>query len=112
MLLIGKFVRLLSPFPMSNNRLYCWIVGLSAILLTPLSLLGLYLVGRDQRARQLFAPLLASLLVLIATTAIFYGSERFRSPLEPQQCVFAAAGLAWITQKTFPTQTAPNNRLQ
>ncbi len=101
MLLVGKFVRLLNPLPISNNRLFRYGVGLAALILTPLSLLGLYVVCIDVDARQTFAPLLASLLVLIATTAIFYGSERFRSPLEPQQSVFAAIGLAWLTHRVF-----------
>ena len=91
LLLAGKFYRLLKPFPDSANRVYATVVGFGWLLLLPLSILGIVLILRDSEARRRFIPLNAQLLTLAATTAIFYGSERFRAPYEPFLAIYAAA---------------------
>ena len=98
-LLAGKFKNLVKPFPDSRNRIYVLATGVGWLFLFPSSLLGLVFVLRDPPRRQRLIPLTAQLLVLFATTAIFYGSERFRAPYEPFLAIYAAFGILWVWGK-------------
>ena len=87
-LLFMKVVRLFSPLSDTTNRLVgvCFAVGW--ILMAPLALIGfLALRRRDSVATTvLMIPCVATL----ATTLVFYGSDRFRDGLSPIWIVFAA----------------------
>ena len=99
MLLAGKFWRLLKPFPDSPNRIYVLATALGWILLLPTSLLGLCIVLQHREMRGRFIPLHAQLLTLLATTMIFYGSERFRAPYEPFLAVFTGVGVVHLWKR-------------
>lgn len=100
-LLTGKFYRLLIAMPESANRIYVIIVGIAQVVLLPLSLLGLVLIAMNKKSRKMFLSINAQLLTLIGTTAVFYGSERFRASYEPFLAIYAAAGVVWIFSKLF-----------
>lgn len=95
LLIAGKLWRLLRPFPDSANRIYVLVVGLGWLVLLPISVLGIILALRDESTRFAFMPLNAQLLSLLVTTAVFYGSARFRAPYEPFLAVYAAIGVGW-----------------
>jgi len=95
-LLAGKFWRLVKPLPDSPNRIYVLAVAAGWIFLLPTSLCGMGLVLRDPEMRPRFIPLNAQLLTLLATTAVFYGSERFRAPYEPFLAVCGAVAVGWM----------------
>ncbi len=96
---IGKFWQLVRPFPHSANKIYVIITGLGWILLFPLSLIGMLYIWRDKDKRHLFIPINAQILTLLATVAIFYGSERFRAPYEPLLAIYAAVAIGKIVEK-------------
>ncbi len=100
-LLAGKFYRLLISVPKSANKIYVLIVGVVQFVLLPLTLLGMALILFGKDNRRLFIPVNAQLLTLMGTTAVFYGSERFRAAYEPFFAVYAAVGVVWIFQKIF-----------
>ena len=102
MLLAGKFYRLLKPFPDSANKIYRVITGLAWIGLFPVSLIGMVLVARQPDLRRRFLPVSAQLLALLATTAVFYGSERFRMPYEPFLAIYAAVALSALVRRIEP----------
>ena len=95
-LLLGKFIRLLTPFPQSANRIYVIAAAIGQMFLLPAFLAGLILILRDPDARWRFTPINTQLLVLLVTTAVFYGSERFRAPYEPLMAVYAAVAVAGV----------------
>ena len=68
-------------------------VGISWMLLFPFVIAGMILVWHDSDNRYLFIPINAQVLTLLVTTAIFYGSERFRMPYEPLLAVYAAVAV-------------------
>jgi hypothetical protein len=89
-LLAGKLLRVLNPFPESANRLFVLGVAAGQAVLLPLSAAGLVLALQGASVRRRLAPVFAHLLALLGTVLVFYGSERFRTPCEPFMAVFAA----------------------
>jgi len=98
-LLTGKFYRLIFAPPSSANRVYVYIVTLGQLFLLPASVLGIVLAVTNGCFRKTLIPVNAQLLALIATTAIFYGSERFRASYEPFLAIYAAFGVVWVAGK-------------
>ena len=100
---VGKFWLLLKPFPNSANKIYVTVTGLGWIILLPLVIIGMIMILRDREKRFLFIPINAQILTLLVTTAIFYGSERFRMPYEPLLAIYAAVAVGkaveWIQKQ-------------
>ena len=97
-LMTGKVLRFLNPVPTSPNKVYVLAVAAAQTLMLPLTLGGLVILLRTPRLRQRLLPVNAQLLVLVAATAIFYGSERFRAAYEPLMALYAAAAVVGIRQ--------------
>jgi 4-amino-4-deoxy-L-arabinose transferase-like glycosyltransferase len=91
-LTVGKFYRLITPFPQSANRMFVLIVAIGQVFLLPISLVGLWLMLRGAR-QTLMLPVWAQLLTLLGTTVVFYGSERFRAPYETLLALFSSVTL-------------------
>jgi tetratricopeptide (TPR) repeat protein len=78
---------------------YSWVLGLPLLgfgWLTPFALLGaLTLTPKNRDARLL------ACVVLVYTGAVlsFFVLARFRAPLVPVLCVFAAAGVVWLERQ-------------
>jgi len=87
----AKIFRLLSPFEPTTNRAVFWSFALSWLFTLPWMAAGVWLLVRYPRPADVFllAPVVASLL----TSALFYGSIRFRDSIIPILIVFAAHGL-------------------
>ncbi len=96
---VGKFWLLLKPFPNSANKIYVTVTGLGWIILLPLVIIGMIIVFKDKENRGLFIPVNAQILTLLVTTAIFYGSERFRMPYEPLLAIYAALAVGKVVER-------------
>ena len=107
MLVAGKLVRLMAPFPDSPNRVYRLAIGSSWLLLLALALPGMVLLWRRPDTRRRVVLLHLELMVLLATTVVFYGSARFRMPYEPFLAVFAGAAAAGLAGKVRQVRGAP-----
>lgn len=92
-LLAGKLYRVVSPFPLSANRVFVLMAAASQVVMLLLCMAGL-VVMRERVLAVIHLPVLAQFLALTATVLVFYGSERFRMPYEPVFAVYAGAGLA------------------
>lgn len=102
-LLTGKLLRLVQPMPDSPNRIYARTVAAAQLFLLPLTLAGLVLLLRKPGWRPRLIPLNAQLLVLVAATLIFYGTERFRAAYEPFMALYAAVAIGWGMQRIRTT---------
>lgn len=101
MLIIGKFYRLLTPFPQSSNRIYVLAIAAGHIFLLPLAIAGMIIALRKSSGRWRFIPANAQILTLLVTTVIFYGSERFRMAYEPFLAVYAAVAIVALFQRAL-----------
>lgn len=99
LLIVGKFWQLMKPFPHSANKMYVFITGLGWIFLFPLTVMGMIFIWQNKDKRDLFIPINAQILTLLATVFIFYGSERFRAPYEPLLAIYAAVAVVKIKEK-------------
>lgn len=93
-LIADKLLRLIAPFPDTNNKLVRFTFAASWLAIAPMLMLGLIITFK--RAPSTVWLLLLPVLATVASTAIFYGSVRFRDSLAPVLLVFAAVGLQWI----------------
>jgi 4-amino-4-deoxy-L-arabinose transferase-like glycosyltransferase len=93
LLIVGKFYRLLTPFPQSANRIWVFAIAAGHIFLLPLALAGMIVGLKDSTRRWWFTPANAQILTLLVTTVIFYGSERFRTAYEPFLAIYAAVAI-------------------
>jgi hypothetical protein len=48
------------------------------------------------RRRRVVWPLLATYVLVVVTTAVTYGNQRFRMAAEPATVVLAAVALVWV----------------
>ena len=99
LLLVGKFWRLIKPFPDSANKVYVFTTGVGWLFLFPFVLMGMVLVWRDKEIRYMFIPINAQILTLLVTVFVFYGSERFRMPYEPLLAIYVAVALVRLKAK-------------
>jgi 4-amino-4-deoxy-L-arabinose transferase-like glycosyltransferase len=96
---VARVVGVFEPFPMARDLQSegrplglshaGWALGL---LLTPLAAAGAVLLRR----RDPHLPVLAPILVVLATAALSHGQPRFRAPGEPLLIVLAAIGIALL----------------
>ena len=100
LLAAGKLFRMLSPFPLSANRIYVLVVAFGESVLMPLFLIGLWITLRRGHWQPLW-PLIAQLVALLGTVLIFYGSLRFRMPYQPIMALFASAAIATLANRFF-----------
>lgn len=101
-LLAGKLVRIFRP-PQSENTGFRRLVFVSQTVLLPLALLGMIAARRRWTHRDRLAPVDAVLFAYLATTLIFYTSERFRAPVEPFLVLYA---LLWLSARFAPVRRA------
>lgn len=80
------------------------------LVLLPLSVIGAVVLGRARRA---WWPLVGPVAIVVVTTAIGYGNQRFRILAEPGILILAAVAVvaagrrAFTTLLRFPTRKAP-----
>jgi 4-amino-4-deoxy-L-arabinose transferase-like glycosyltransferase len=90
-LVVRKIRRLLTPFPLTENRMMFWATALSWGITGPLTALGLFVAFRKDRfaATMLALPLVGTIL----NCAIFFGNNRFRDSVASIYVIFTAVGL-------------------
>jgi 4-amino-4-deoxy-L-arabinose transferase-like glycosyltransferase len=93
-LIVAKLWRLVTPIKDTDNRPVQIAFAGGWLIVAPLLLLGLFLSLKRSPATacMLMLPFLAT----IASTVVFYGSDRFRDSLAPMLLLFAAVGLQQI----------------
>ncbi len=89
-LIVMKLWRLVSPVKDTDNTLVQIGFGVGWIVVAPLMLLGL--IWALRRTPAIAWLLLLPILATVASTIIFYGSDRFRDALAPAYMVIAAVG--------------------
>ena len=98
-LLLGKFLRLMNPVPQSPNRKYVALIAASTIFFLPFFIFGIYVAIRQKIFNILFIPVWAHILVMLAVTIIFYGTERLRTPYQPFLMIYTAIGLNFLLKR-------------
>jgi len=93
-LIAAKLWRLVNPIKDTDNRLVQIAFAVGWLAIAPLLLLGVISVIRQSPATACL--LLLPILATLASTVIFYGSDRFRDSIAPVLWVFAAVGMAQI----------------
>lgn len=81
----------------ASSKLVWSMMTIMPIAIIPLAFFGLLVTWR-QRRQQLLLPVLL-LLMGIAQCIIFYGSSRFRAPIEPILVLLAGGALWWLAQR-------------
>ncbi len=89
-LIAAKLWRLVAPIKDTDNRLVQIAFAAGWLAVAPLLLIGLLLSLKRSPATA--GLLLLPILATLASTVIFYGSDRFRDALAPVLLVFAAVG--------------------
>jgi 4-amino-4-deoxy-L-arabinose transferase-like glycosyltransferase len=86
-------------FPDRASSKVVW--GMMNIMPIPIILLAFFglLVTWRQRRQQLLLPVLL-LLMCIGQCIVFYGSSRFRAPIEPILVLLAGGALWWLAQRS------------
>lgn len=89
-LIAAKLWRLVTPIKDTDNRMVQFAFAGGWIAVAPLTLIGLIVTFKRTPATAwlLVLPILATL----ASTVIYYGSDRFRDSVAPAFIIFAAAG--------------------
>jgi len=95
-LVLLKFAYLGSPWDWEligrdGQARYNWLYGITV----PFALIGVWLLRRRAEAQWALVP--AGYVLLM--TAVFYGSPRFRLPIEPHLLLLASIGLGWVFQR-------------
>jgi 4-amino-4-deoxy-L-arabinose transferase-like glycosyltransferase len=90
-LIAAKLWRLVTPIKDTDNRLVQAAFAAGWLAVAPLLLIGLALSLKRSPATACL--LLLPILATLASTVIFYGSDRFRDSVAPVFLVFAAVGL-------------------
>ena len=103
-LIAAKLMRLVSPIKDTGNRLVQVAFATSWLAVAPLLLIGLFssLKRSPATAWLLLIPILATL----ASTVIFYGSDRFRDSVAPVFLIFAALGLQQLCRRVNRQRSA------
>ena len=97
----------MNQFPeRTSSRIVAGMVEYLSIPVFILAASGLLLTWRKWR-HLMFIYLI--LLLSIGQCLYFYGSSRFRAPIEPMLVLLGAGAMWWITQK-FADQRRPNNQ--
>ena len=100
-LVLAKQRRLWSPFAASPNRLFVLGTAAGYLIVLPLAIWGAVVLWRRSRAdRHALLLLLAPMAGTAAASAAFYGSVRFRSPLEPILIVLASIAAVHLTDRS------------
>lgn len=92
-LVTAKLWRLVTPIKDTDNRMVQIAFAGGWFLVAPLMLIGLAVAFKRTPATAwlLMLPILAT----VASTVIYYGSDRFRDSVAPSFIIFAAAGVCW-----------------
>lgn len=101
---LSKLRRLVTPWPVTENRAVRWAEALAWMAVAPFGLLGVCRWWRERRAQA--CALLAPIAVTLMVTVVFYGSVRFRNALAPLLVVFAAAGVGWVAERLGRSRSA------
>lgn len=98
-----KLVKLFTPFPTSSNRTYVLGTAAGYLLLVPFVIPGLVVLLRGGReVRSILAILAAPVAGTVLAAVVFYGSNRFRAPIEPLLIIVAAAGMWALVRRWLP----------
>jgi hypothetical protein len=93
------FVHGLPMLEFPNRRSAQLVYALMHIMPIPIFILaGLGLVATLRRWKQLLLVYLV-ILMTIAENVVFYGSMRFRSPIEPLLVLLTGGAIWWLTSK-------------
>ncbi len=103
-LIAAKLLRLVTPIKDTDNRTVRFAFAGGWIVVAPLMLVGL--VVTFKRAPATAWLLLLPILATIASTAIYYGSDRFRDSVAPAFIIFAAAGASSVLKLFARKETA------
>lgn len=98
-LLLGKFLRLMNPVPQSANRKYVLLIAASTIVFLPFFIFGIYVAIQQKVFNILFIPVWAHILVMLVVTAIFYGTERLKTPYQPFLMIYTAIGMNFLLNR-------------
>jgi 4-amino-4-deoxy-L-arabinose transferase-like glycosyltransferase len=100
-LVLAKQRRLWSPFAASPNRPFVLGTAAGYLIVLPLAIWGGGVLWRRSRAdRHALLLLLAPMAGTAAASAAFYGSVRFRSPVEPFVIVLASIAAVHLTDRS------------
>jgi hypothetical protein len=86
---LRKLWRLVSPFEDTPNRVVFWLFAVSWAAIAPLLFLGV-VRSRGELEPPLRVTLMLPLVATVLTTAVFYGSIRFRDSVAPLVVVLAS----------------------
>lgn len=106
-LIAAKLWRLISPIKDTDNRLVQIAFAGGWLVVAPLLLIGV--VISLKRSPAIACLLLLPILATLASTVVFYGSDRFRDAVAPVLLVFAAVGLQQLLRAVNRQQaTSPS----
>lgn len=104
--LVGsKLLRLWNPFPELDSALQRWLAPLAFLPVLGLFAAGLFLAIRCRDGRIL--PLLAPVLAVTLTAAIYWADGRIRSPADPVILLVASYGLWGVLDRFQPSRRVP-----
>jgi 4-amino-4-deoxy-L-arabinose transferase-like glycosyltransferase len=93
-----KITRLLTPFPLTENRAVYWATAFSWGITGPLVALGLIVALR--RGEAAVTVLALPLIGLLLNCFIFYSNSRFRDSVAPLYVIFATIGFLALFDAT------------
>jgi 4-amino-4-deoxy-L-arabinose transferase-like glycosyltransferase len=101
-LLWWKTFKLWTPFPTTPNRAFRLGSALGFLLFAPFVIPGAFQLARAQGpARRLFLVTTAPVVGTAAAALVFYGSIRFRSPIEPILIIWACTWFASVARRRW-----------
>lgn len=98
--LLHRFGRVIGAYSESENRLVDGAFRAAWLLSLPFVIFGLYHVARKRTWSGVIV--LQPLLMVVATTVIFYGCARFRDVIAPVLAVLVAVGFCMVAQRISP----------
>jgi hypothetical protein len=98
-LAVRKVLRTWTPFLNAGEFQNVFIQAVMGLWHIPLFLLAIVGVVKGITARRARWLLLAPIAYFTAVHAVFLGSVRYRVPLMPLVCIFAAAGIVWLSSR-------------
>ncbi|MEZ6192990.1 MAG: glycosyltransferase family 39 protein [Phycisphaerales bacterium] len=103
-LITAKLWRLVTPIKDTDNRIVQIAFAAGWIAVAPLMLIGLVVTFKRSPATAWL--LLLPILATIASTVIYYGSDRFRDSVAPAFIVLAAVGVQTLLQRVARSESA------
>lgn len=99
-----KFIKFWTPFCQTPNKKFNLIVGVSYGALIPFMACGFwFFVQKTKRTLTDSVLLTLPIITTVLGTLAFYGSNRFRSTIEPILLIFAAVAFTRILAMLFPS---------